>query len=326
MLYTASRPFLFVAARATESRNKMLVRLKRRPKALAQVRIIPEKHFRHYCSVTKLADLWLLSLVSKKATGHYALKVFESTRRMGYLRRDRTFLEQQDTCVVPFRGSDLFVCRYGPVDGPPILLIHGWDANGLMVRPLAQDLAARGYRVIVPDLPGHGASGLERASVYDMAEAVARIMKDCDRPLVSVIGHSTGGIVGALAVHAGLRTASFVSLGIPSSLGELLDINVGLHAMPGCTRDQMGQIYSSSCGRAPEDIGLQLLADRKATTLICHDADDARVPLGGLRAVYEQFEPELVHICNTGSHNGLLKDAGVHRHVAGFLAGQGMGA
>jgi len=44
----------------------------------------------------------------------------------------------------------------GPADGPPVLLLHGWpyDIHSYVdVTPL---LAAKGYRVIVPHLRGHG--------------------------------------------------------------------------------------------------------------------------------------------------------------------------
>ena len=319
MLYRASHPFLQIAAKTIEKKNKVLVRMKRRPKALAKVKVIPDKHFRFLCSYIKLTDLWLLSLVSKKMTGQYALTVFESTRRMGYLRREKEFLSHQETEKVPFRGAELFVCYYGPRNGKPILLVHGWDANGLMFRHLAEFLAAQGYRVIVPDLPGHGGSGLERASVYDMAEAIARLMKS-KGPLHAMIGHSTGGLVGALAISSGLRCNRFVSLGIPSSLGELLDINVSLHQMPRCTRASMGQIYTSGFGKTPEQVGLQMLLDRRDQVLVCHDKEDARVPLEGLLDVYSHFPEDQVFLCNTGSHNGLLKSNDVNARVQKFLS------
>lgn len=41
---------------------------------------------------------------------------------------------------------------------PTVLCIHTAGQNGVQWRRTASDLAARGYRVIVPDLPGHGRS------------------------------------------------------------------------------------------------------------------------------------------------------------------------
>ncbi len=42
-------------------------------------------------------------------------------------------------------------------DGPPVVLVHGWGLHGGVWRDLAARLA-RSFRVLIPDLPGHGRS------------------------------------------------------------------------------------------------------------------------------------------------------------------------
>jgi epoxide hydrolase len=44
---------------------------------------------------------------------------------------------------------------HGP-DPFPIVLTHGWPGSFLELRPLAEQLAARGFDVVVPSLPGFG--------------------------------------------------------------------------------------------------------------------------------------------------------------------------
>ncbi|MBI1686733.1 alpha/beta fold hydrolase [Caulobacter hibisci] len=44
----------------------------------------------------------------------------------------------------------------GPADGPAVLLLHGWPYDIHAFAEVAPRLAARGYRVIVPHLRGHG--------------------------------------------------------------------------------------------------------------------------------------------------------------------------
>jgi pimeloyl-ACP methyl ester carboxylesterase len=46
----------------------------------------------------------------------------------------------------------------GPKNGRPVLLVHGHPFDRSMWRPQAEHLAARGYRVVTPDLRGYGAS------------------------------------------------------------------------------------------------------------------------------------------------------------------------
>jgi pimeloyl-ACP methyl ester carboxylesterase len=46
----------------------------------------------------------------------------------------------------------------GPSAGPPVLLLHGWPYDIHSYAEVAPQLSARGYRVIVPYLRGHGAT------------------------------------------------------------------------------------------------------------------------------------------------------------------------
>ena len=53
-------------------------------------------------------------------------------------------------------GIEVFVD--GPVDGPPVLLLHGWPDTHDLWRHQVAALSAAGYRTLAPDLRGFGAS------------------------------------------------------------------------------------------------------------------------------------------------------------------------
>ena len=55
-------------------------------------------------------------------------------------------------------GRLAFVQDWGPADGVPILAIHTAGQSGVQYRDAARGLAKLGYRVLVPDMPGHGHS------------------------------------------------------------------------------------------------------------------------------------------------------------------------
>lgn len=44
----------------------------------------------------------------------------------------------------------------GPADGEPVILLHGWPYTIHSYADVAALLSAKGYRVIVPHLRGHG--------------------------------------------------------------------------------------------------------------------------------------------------------------------------
>jgi pimeloyl-ACP methyl ester carboxylesterase len=93
-----------------------------------------------------------------------------------------------------WRGTRLRYAVGG--DGPPLVLVHGLGGTIENWRALAPPLAAR-HRVIVPDLPGHGGSGLltEARDVDALAEAVLGIVGAEKARGAVWIGHSLGGVV-----------------------------------------------------------------------------------------------------------------------------------
>ncbi len=80
-----------------------------------------------------------------------------------------------------------------------VILVHGFTGNPVGTRPLGQHLAAQGYSVEVPLLPGHGTShhDLARTRYADWYAAVERVLEHlvsrCRQ--VAIIGHSMGGTI-----------------------------------------------------------------------------------------------------------------------------------
>jgi pimeloyl-ACP methyl ester carboxylesterase len=79
----------------------------------------------------------------------------------------------------------------GPADGRPVILIHGLFSNA-QVNWIkfghAGKLAAKGRRVIMPDLRAHG----ESARSYDPADYTADILADDNLGLVAQLGFGPG--------------------------------------------------------------------------------------------------------------------------------------
>lgn len=94
-------------------------------------------------------------------------------------------------------------------DAPVLLLVHGTGAATHSWRDLLP-LLARHYRVIAPDMPGHGFSRGRIAggqSLPGMASALAELLAKLGYPPPAVIvGHSAGAAIGIrLALDAGLQ-------------------------------------------------------------------------------------------------------------------------
>ena len=86
---------------------------------------------------------------------------------------------------------------YGALgDGPPVVVLHPFPAHHEFWLPVAGALAAR-YRVILPDLRGHGHSGVGEgpATMEKHAADIARVMDDAGISRAPMIGVSIGGYI-----------------------------------------------------------------------------------------------------------------------------------
>ncbi len=98
------------------------------------------------------------------------------------------------TRTVRAGGIETFYLEAGPVDAPPVVLVHGLSATNASMLPLIPALS-EDYRVLAPDLPGHGgteATNSSHAARFLGDWLLAFLRETCDRPAV-LVGNSLGG-------------------------------------------------------------------------------------------------------------------------------------
>lgn len=113
-------------------------------------------------------------------------------------------------------GISVFYRSAGDANAPVILLLHGFPASSFMFRELIPRLADR-YRVIAPDLPGFGFTGVpeERKYVYsfDALTATIEAFTDAlDLKRYAIYAFDYGAPTGfRLAMHRPERVTAIVS-------------------------------------------------------------------------------------------------------------------
>ena len=137
------------------------------------------------------------------------------------LRETKTRQEAAPSTGRFVRAGDveLFIQEMGPVDGQPIIFIHGTAAWSGLWRETMTPLAEAGYRCIAIDIPPFGFSERPATPSYDNASQAKRIIALMDELKIEraiLFGHSFGG-------GATLETA----LMIPDRMDALILLDVG---------------------------------------------------------------------------------------------------
>ncbi len=108
-------------------------------------------------------------------------------------------------------GMSTQAWQYGATDGQLLVLVHGFrgDHHGLEGLARAANSIAPELRIVVPDLPGFGASPTVPGRAHDLdlfgewlCEFVAQIKEPEEG--FAILGHSFGSLVVANAMYQGL--------------------------------------------------------------------------------------------------------------------------
>ena len=217
-------------------------------------------------------------------------------------------------------GVRLHVREAGNPEGPPLLLIHGWSQHHLSWSKQFDGALAERFRLIAPDLRGHGASDKPpEAHNYDRsvpwADDVQAIIRDLSLETPLLVGWSMGGRIAMEYVHvhgeadiAGVAMigASVMAPGSPEVLAQRTPVVMaeGMYSA-----DQRIQItatiaFLKACFAAPlskQDLammtGFNMLVPpqiRKASRLRLSDCDGA---LQGMTKPVAIFWGEAERVC-----------------------------
>jgi pimeloyl-ACP methyl ester carboxylesterase len=261
--------------------------------------------------------LALTNALYPRLGGIVVANIFTTPRRHNRPPWEQALIDKGRVRTVAGR---LFATEWGPTEGKPVILLHGWEGRGAQLGYFVEPLVAKGYRVIAVDGPAHGMSPGERTGPFDFANALLEIDREVG-PLHAVIGHSMGGASSTIALGNGLRVDALAVLGAPSDLSEVLDRFCDWLAVP-------PRVRLAFRAEMTRRTGLTVTATRLLDTarqfptlpvLVIHDPADAEVPVSNGRRWGEVFASAEYREMECGGHRRMLKNLDVVRLVASFL-------
>lgn len=190
-------------------------------------------------------------------------------------------------------GRRLAVTELG--SGPPLIALHGTGSRAASWLPISAELAA-GYRLLLPDLRGHGASEKPDAGygIEDYAGDLEGLIDALQLDEVRLLGHSLGGLaVLTWATRHPYRAARIALEDVPlrsaPDTSQRLD---GWAALAAMTPEQAAAYYhrehpdwsDDECRRRAVSITSThpaVFTELKARSL----EDDGRVRIDGLSSI-----------------------------------------
>ena len=91
------------------------------------------------------------------------------------------------------KSGDAEIVYWSLGDGPPVVLLHPFPVHHEFWLPVAEVLSTR-YRIVMPDLRGHGESGIGGGpATMEKHADIARVMDDAGIGVAPLMGVSIGG-------------------------------------------------------------------------------------------------------------------------------------
>jgi pimeloyl-ACP methyl ester carboxylesterase len=222
--------------------------------------------------------------------------------------------------VLVHKGRHIMTWRWGSLDAPAVLLVHGWGGHAAQMRAFVFPLLAAGYRVIAYDQPAHGVSEGRLTGLPDFADVLAEVVWHHGE-VRAVIGHSLGATAAAMA-HAWNKAdiRKIVLVSAPSDMIGYSRRFARWHWMPEPMRRSMQAAIEERYGLRWEELELARVAPRlSAEVLVIHDKDDRTVPWKQGAAFAQQWRGAKLITTEGLGHRRILEDASVTQAAAAFI-------
>ncbi|MEL7406510.1 MAG: alpha/beta fold hydrolase [Cyanobacteria bacterium J06558_2] len=141
-----------------------------------------------------------------KLPNNLSIYTQQLAQRFNYELTSETNLDMVDLLMeetlITIRGLKICLCSWGPEEGPLVICLHGILEQGAAWSEVAIRLAQKGYRVIAPDLRGHGRSDrVGKGGSYNLIDFLGDIDAIAEYlagKAFILVGHSLGSVLGAI--------------------------------------------------------------------------------------------------------------------------------
>lgn len=238
--------------------------------------------------------------------------------RVPHDKRAKEFLKLCQSDVVELNSNSYKYYRQG--DGPTVVLVHGLYSNlGSMV-PIAQDLVAQGFGVVLFDAPAHGEAVGTSTDPIEVRELIRKIGQRLGE-IRAVICHSLGGVWALCAWSNEFCAGTLVSIAAPSTHKFLVEKFVQLNRLSNEVAEAIVNELETRFGKtvwidlSPAEI-VKTLA---VPGLIIHGKNDDFVPPAHAEQLHSNWSKARVEMLEGVGHFDVVGSSKARDLVAGYL-------
>lgn len=236
-------------------------------------------------------------------------------RRRAQPRMARALIEAEEVRL-PLASGEVAAWRVG--EGPAVLFVHGWEDDNALWGPALDLFRQWGRAVVAIDLPGHGHSSANDATVRE-ASAAVRAAAQTLGPVFAVVGHSYGcaAIIHALGHGLEVEKAVLIATPTPRSRArrplEFEGVDPPVLARAEAIRRAHGEA---------QDARIEALIRALSTpALAVHSIDDDRTPLSNAQKLTELWPGARLLLADGLGHRLVAQDDDILQQVVAFVEG-----
>ncbi len=261
----------------------------------------------------------LVSKVSPYLSMRSAYKLFHKPIKMPQRKKEVKLLESAETFSIQVDTDiTIQVYRWGKLNNPIILIVHGWSSSPTNMSLYIQKLLKMDYQVISFDAIGHGKSKDGFSSLYNWSEVLRAILKEIGE-VHCILAHSLGCASVTIASNLGLKSSRLVMISPLNNTVEVTDMfgiffHIPLKIMEKMRtytweKDKKGYL---KYGKDWQNI---FISNFKVPTLIVHDKDDKKISIEDAILLQKSWTwAKLIETNNLG-HRHILYDKHVNQQL-----------
>lgn len=257
----------------------------------------------------------LLSMLHAGFSGRLAYQLLSTPRRTALKSRDKVLLEA--AWPISYKGKLGRIEGYMWGDGPPVLLLHGWQAHSARWRAYIPRLVDAGYSVFAFDAPAHGNSKGISLGILEYRNVVMEFLEFLP-PVQAIIGHSLGAMAAVMALGKSscISPHQLVLMGTFSSPVNLLHEFANYLKLNSEIVHSIRNYVEKKSGENVDDLCLHKTLQQLDITklMVIHDKDDPIAPVNNAFKLAEAH-PNAELILTVGKGHELIGHAVVDKVV-----------